>query len=131
MPIILNLLKKPLDDIAVFVQFGIKVMLNPEIGFIGDTSNSPVLLKVTTNLLVTVSIIRENCFTLEFYAFEKSDSRFRVVNLPAGQDYVQKLHSVLDKDVDFGVFAATRCSLSKLNRHSDAPYKKWNPSQAR
>ena len=28
--------------------------------------------------------------------------------MPAGQYHIQKLHSLVDKDVDFGVFAAAR-----------------------
>ena len=39
---------------------------------------------------------------------KKLDSRFWVVNLPAGQYHIQKLHSLVDKDVDFGVFTAAR-----------------------
>ena len=83
-------------------------MLNPEIGFIGDTSKSTVLGNKNANVLATVSFIRENCFALEFYAFEKSNRRLAVVNIPACQYHIQKLHSLVDKDVDFGVFAAPR-----------------------
>ena len=62
------------------------------------------------NLLATVRFICKNFFTREFYAFEKSSDCFGVVNLPAGQYHIHKLHSLVDKDVDvdFGVFAAAR-----------------------
>ena len=30
------------------------------------------------------------------------------MNVPAGQYHIQKLHFLVDKDVDFGVFAAPR-----------------------
>ena len=58
------------------------------------------------NLLATVSFIRENCFTLEFYALEKSNSRFTVVNLPAGQYHIQKC--ILSLMRTLGVLTATR-----------------------
>lgn len=83
MAIILDSLKKPLDDIALFVQLRIKGMLNFEIGFIGDTSKGFMLGEEKANLLATVCFIRENFFTLEFYAFEKSNGCFGVVNLLA------------------------------------------------
>ena len=83
-------------------------MLNPEIGFVRNTSNGFMLGDEKVNLLVTVCFICKNFFALEFYAFEKSTDRFGVVNVPAGQYHIQKLHSVVDKDVDFGVFAAAR-----------------------
>ena len=76
MAIILDSLKKTLDDIALFVLFTIKGMLNPEIGFIGDTSKSSMLGDEKANLLATLYFIRENCFTLECNAFKKLDSRF-------------------------------------------------------
>ena len=83
-------------------------MLNPEIGFVWNTSNCSMLSEENAKLLATVRFICQNCFTLDFYAFEKSTDRFGVVNLPAGQYHIQKLHSLVDKDVDFGVFAAAR-----------------------
>ena len=83
-------------------------MLNPEIGFVRNTIKGSVLSDEQANLLATVCFICKNCFTLEFYAFEKSTDLFGVVNLPAGQYHIQKLHSLVDKDVDFGVFAAPR-----------------------
>ena len=43
MAVIFDSLKKTLDDIALFVQLRIKVMLNFEIGFIGDTSKGSML----------------------------------------------------------------------------------------
>ena len=64
----------------VIVQFQIKVMLNPEVAFARNTSNGTVLSNENANMLATVSFIRENCFALKFYAFEKSASRFAVVN---------------------------------------------------
>ena len=76
MAVIFDSLKKPLDDIALFVQLRIKVMLNPEIGFVGDTSKGSVLGDEKANLLATVCFIRQNCFTFEFYAIKKSKSRF-------------------------------------------------------
>ena len=76
MAVILDALKKPLDDVALFVQFAIKGMLNPEIGFIGDTSKGSMLSEENANMLVTVCFIRENFFTLECNAFKKLDSRF-------------------------------------------------------
>ena len=79
-----------------------------KIGFIGDTSNATLLGEENANLLATVRFIRKNCFTLEFYAIEQSTDRFGVVNLPAGQYHIQKLHSLVDKDVNLGVFAAAR-----------------------
>jgi len=48
--IVLDSLKKTLDDIAVLVQFRIKVMLNSEIGFVGNTSNGYVLNEENANL---------------------------------------------------------------------------------
>ena len=83
-------------------------MLNPEIAFVRNTSNGTVLSDENANVFATVSFICENCFALEFYAFEKSNRRLAVVNIPAGQYHIQKLHSLVDKDVDFGVFAAPR-----------------------
>ena len=85
------------------------------------------------NLLATVSFIRENCFTLEFYALEKSNSRFAVVNLPAGQYHIQKLHSLIDEDSWCSYRHATTrlLALSNPSRHSDALYRKWNQAQAR
>ena len=83
-------------------------MFNPEIGFVGDTSNGSTLSEENAKLLATVRFICKNFFTREFYAFEKSSDFFGVVNLPAGQYHIQKLHSLVDKDVDFGVFAAAR-----------------------
>ena len=79
-----------------------------KIGFIGDTSNATLLGEENANLLATVSFIRKNCFTLEFYAIEQSTDRFGVVNIPAGQYHIQKLHSLVDKDVNLGVFTAPR-----------------------
>ena len=54
MAIILDSLKKTLDDIALFVQLRIKVMLNFEIGFIGDTSKGSMPSDEKANLLATV-----------------------------------------------------------------------------
>ena len=96
-------------------------MLNPEIAFVRNTSRGTVLSDENANVFATLSFICENCFALECYAFEKSDSRFAVVNIPAGQYHIQKLHFLVDKDVDFGVFAAPR----------HAPYRKSNQAQAR
>ena len=76
MAVIFDSLKKTLDDIALFVLLRIKVMLNFEIGFIGDTSKGSMLSEENANLLATVCFIRENCFTFEFYAIKKSKSRF-------------------------------------------------------
>ena len=70
-------------------------MLNPEIGLIGYTSNGSMLSEENANLLATLCFIRKYFFTLDFYAFEKRDSWFGVVNLPAGQYHIQKLHSVV------------------------------------
>ena len=65
------------------------------------------------------SFIRENCFALKFYAFEKSDSRFVVVNrIPTPP-----------VNMDFGVFATPRrtdclifqtgtCTLQKVESNS-------------
>ena len=44
-------------------------------------------------------------------------------NVPAGQYHIQKLHSLVEEDVNFG--------LLKPNGHSDALCKKWSQSQAR
>jgi len=74
--VIFDSLKKTLDDIALFVLLRIKVMLNFEIGFIGDTSKGSMLSDEKANLLATLCFIRENCFTFEFYAIKKSKSRF-------------------------------------------------------
>ena len=71
MAVIFDSLKKTLDDIALFVLLRIKVMLNPEIGFIGDTSKGSMLDDENANLLATVCFIRENFFTLECNAFKK------------------------------------------------------------
>ena len=54
MAVIFDSLKKTLDDIALFVLLRIKVMLNPEIGFIGDTSKGSMLDDENANLLATV-----------------------------------------------------------------------------
>ena len=54
MAVIFDSLKKTLDDIALFVQLRIKVMLNFEIGFIGDTSKGSMLSDEKANLLATV-----------------------------------------------------------------------------
>lgn len=83
-------------------------MLNPGIYLIGNASRGSVLSEENANSLTIVCFIRENCFTREFYAFEKSNNRFGVMYLPACQYRIQKLHSVVDKDVDFGVFTAPR-----------------------
>ena len=120
MAVILDALKKPLDDIALFVQLRIKVMLNPVIGFIGDTSNGTMLSEENANLLATVRFICKNFFTREFYAFDKSTDRFGVMNVPAGQYHIQKLHSLVDEDVNFGIL--------KPNGHSYALCKKWSQS---
>ena len=77
MAIILDSLKKTLDDIALFVLLRIKVMLNFEIGFIGDTSKGSML------------------------GDEKA-------NLPAGQYHIQKLHSLVEENMNLGVFTAAR-----------------------
>ena len=71
MAVIFDSLKKTLDDIALFVLLRIKVMLNPEIGFIGDTSKGSMLSEENANLLATVCFIRKNFFTLECNAFKK------------------------------------------------------------
>ena len=107
MTVILDSLKKSLDDIALFIQLRIKVMLNLEIGFVRNTSNGFILGDEKVNLLVTVCFICKNFFALEFYAFDKSNSRLAVVNLPAGQYHIQKLHSLVDDNMNLGVFSAT------------------------
>ena len=76
MPIILDTLEEPLNEITLLIQLRIKVMLNFEIGFIGDTSKGSMLSDEKANLLATLCFIRENCFTFEFYAIKKSKSRF-------------------------------------------------------
>ena len=60
---------------------------SPEIAFVRNTSRGTVLSDETANGLATVCFIRQNCFALELYAFEKSNSR-----------------------LDFGAFAAPRRS---------------------
>ncbi len=47
-------------------------MLNLEIGFIGYTSNGSILIYENANLRATIRFIRENCFTIEFYAIERT-----------------------------------------------------------
>ena len=66
MAIILDSLKKPLNNVALFVQLRIKVMLNSKIGFIGDTSNGTMLSEENANILATVGFISKNCFTANF-----------------------------------------------------------------
>ena len=61
---VLYSLKKTLDDITLFVQLRIKVVLNPAIGFIGDTSKGSMLSDENANLLATVCSIRKNFFTV-------------------------------------------------------------------
>ena len=66
MTVILDSLKKTFDEVALFVQFRIKVMLNFEIGFVGNASNGSVLGTERANVLATVRFIRKNFFTAEF-----------------------------------------------------------------
>ena len=87
-------------------------MFNPEIGFIGDTSNGSMLSEEKANLLATVCFIRKYFFALELYAFEKRDSWFGVMNLPAGQYHIQKSHSV--RRPNCLVFLARKCALMYL-----------------
>ena len=65
MAIIPDSLKKPFDEVALFVQFRIKVMLNLEIGFVGNASNNSVLSAEIANLLATVNFIRKNFFAFQ------------------------------------------------------------------
>ena len=53
---VLDALKEPLNKITLFVQVRIKIMLNPEIGFVGDTSNGSVLSEENANLLATYAL---------------------------------------------------------------------------
>ena len=46
MAITLDALKKTLDNVAPLVQFPIKIMFNPEIGFIGNAHRCRVLFKI-------------------------------------------------------------------------------------
>ena len=60
MAIVLDSLKKPLNNVALLVKLSVEEVLNPEIGFVRNTSNSSLLLKIPTNLLATIGFISKN-----------------------------------------------------------------------
>lgn len=54
MAITLDALKETLDNVATLIQFQIKIMFNPEIGFIRNAHHCRVLFKIITDGLTGV-----------------------------------------------------------------------------
>lgn len=57
MAIVLDSLKKSLDNIALLVKLSIEVVLNLEIAFVWNTSNGSMLLKVGTLVFLQTKIL--------------------------------------------------------------------------
>ena len=58
--IILDSLKKSLNDVALLIEVGVEVVLYLEIAFVRNTSNGSMLLEIITNMLATVGFISED-----------------------------------------------------------------------
>lgn len=62
MTIIFDALKKSFDFVAPLIKFSVKIMFNPEVGFIGNAHCCSVFLKTIADRLTGVSPIGENFF---------------------------------------------------------------------
>ena len=106
--IILNTLKKTLDKVALLIEFSIKGVFHLEFGLVRYANCRSAFFEIIMNFVARVSTICENFFALKFDSCKQFKHRFRVVNLSAGQDQFQKLHSFVEEYVNFGVLAAPR-----------------------
>ena len=106
MTIILDTLKEPLDNIALLIKFGVKGVFLLEICFVRNADNAAAFFKMMTNRLARIILVGKDFFTRKVKAVKKSKSRFTVMNLSAGQNHVQKLHSFVEQNMDFGGLAA-------------------------
>ena len=123
MAVILDALKKRSTILRCLYNSESKSCLIRKLALSGIQATAPCSARKTRICSQLYALSARIFFTREFYAFEKSDSRFGVMNVPAGQYHIQKLHSLVEEDVNFGIL--------KPNGHSDALCKKWSQSQAR
>ena len=60
MTVILNSLKKSLDDVALHVWFGIEFVFHFEINFVRNANGSPVRMTERMNFIATVSPVSKH-----------------------------------------------------------------------
>ena len=69
--IVFDSLKKSLDDVTLLVKFGVEIVLNLEIDFIGSANGSSMLLKVGANLFARVRLVGEDFLLFEVNSFKQ------------------------------------------------------------
>ena len=108
MPIILDTLEEPLNEITLLIQLGVEGVLYLEINFIGNANGYAVTFKVRTNFVTAVSTVCEYFFPCKVNAGKQFQSFVAVVNVSAADKHVDCLHSFIKQDMNFGIFTATR-----------------------